>query len=122
MPTYFISVFQKLWKLCLFKPIPMIFPKHIFMGFFWRAGISNFFYWCSFTLHKLFAVGIHIVQVLECHHAKWNKSLPVSLPVKIISRTATHSQIPSSFRRGNHGCIHVRQKKELNLSPWLSDE
>lgn len=90
---------------------PMILPKHNSVRFFWCAGISNFFYWCSFALHKIFAVGRHIVQVLECCHAKWNKRLPFSVAVKIISRTASYSWIPSSFRRGNHGFIHVRQKK-----------
>lgn len=102
--------------------LPMIFPKHNSIGFFWYVANNNFFYWCSFALHKIFAVGRHTVQVLECCHAKWNKRLPVSTAVKIISRTATHSRIPSSFRRGNHGFIHVRQKKELNLSLCMFDE
>lgn len=46
--------------------LPMIFPKHNSIGFFWYVANNNFFYWCSFALHKIFAVGRHTVQVLEC--------------------------------------------------------
>lgn len=100
----------------------IIFPKHNSYFFFWRAGINNLFYWCSFTLLKILAVGRHAVQMLECRHTRWNKRLPVSALVKIISSTETHSWIPNNFRRGNHRLVHAREKKELNLSLCMSDE
>lgn len=69
---------------------PMILPKHESKGFYWCAGTSNFFIGVP-SKYLLLLEDIHIDQVLECGHVKWNPRLLVSVAAKTISRTETHS-------------------------------
>lgn len=69
---------------------PMLLPKHSSKGFYWCAGVSNFFIGAPLK-YLLLLEDIHIDQVLKYFHVKWNQRLPVSMAVKIISRTETHS-------------------------------
>lgn len=128
VPVHFFSVFQKWW--ILYQCISYNIIQTQFCRIFWLKDIRTSFHCCSFPLHFIF-----FFNFCFCCWKSWSADArvpPCKMEQKITSlcgrknymeeKTANHSLIPNSFRRGNHAFIHVRQKKEVNLSIYINKE
>lgn len=73
---------------------------HYSTGDFWCASTRNYFYWCSFTLHKIFDVGRYIVQTVECHYANWTKTWLTPVAVKIRAGEKLSHESPAALEYG----------------------